>query len=62
MARVCGLVTLAYRLGPGKAPQLKESEIFRTLVGLMCQGKTDFDYVREYYGDDLFRPVLSSQG
>lgn len=58
MARVCGLDTLVDRLGPGKAPQIKEREIFRTLVGLMCQGKTDFDHVREYYGDDFFATSL----
>ena len=27
MARVCGLDTLVDRLGPGKAPQIKEREI-----------------------------------
>ena len=58
MARVSGLDTLVDRMGPGKAPQIKEREIFRTLVGLMCQGKTDFDHVREYYGDDFFATSL----
>lgn len=58
MARVCGLDALVDRLGPGKTPQIKEREIFRTLVGLMCQGKTDFDHVREYYGDDFFATSL----
>ena len=58
MARVSGLDTLVDRMGPGKAPQIKEREIFRTLIGLMCQGKTDFDHVREYYGDDFFATSL----
>jgi len=58
MARVCGLDTLVDRLGPEKAPQIKERKILRTLVGLMCQGKTDFDHVREYYGDDFFATSL----
>lgn len=58
MARISGLDTLVDRLGPGKAPQIKEREIFRTMAGLMCQGKTDFDHVREYYGDDFFATSL----
>lgn len=58
MARISGLDTLADRVGPKKQPQIKESEIFRTLAGLMSQGKTDFDHVREYTGDNFFATSL----
>lgn len=58
MARISGLDALVNRLSPGKMPQIEEHEIFRTLIGLMCQGKTDFDHIREYYGDDFFATSL----
>lgn len=58
MARVSGLDSLVDRLCPAKMPQIKEREIFRTLVGLISQGKTDFDHVREYCDNDFFATSL----
>lgn len=58
MTRISGLDTLVERLGPKKQPQIKESEIFRALAGLISQGKTDFDHVREYTDDDFFATSL----
>ncbi|GAB1409829.1 hypothetical protein MASR1M90_09830 [Desulfovibrionales bacterium] len=54
MARISGLDKLVNDLGKGKKPHIKNHEIFRTLIGLLCQGKTDFDHIRQYYGDEFF--------
>jgi hypothetical protein len=58
MARISGLDGLVDRESRKKQPRIKEHEIFRTLAALLSQGKTDFDHVREYYGDDFFSACL----
>lgn len=58
MARISGLDRLVGRLSPVQMPQIKEHEIFRTLAGLISQGKTDFDHVREYSDNDFFATSL----
>ena len=45
MARVSGLDDLA-RKSKAKQPNITYPEILRTLCGLLCQGKTDFDQVK----------------
>ena len=58
MARISGLDKLADQLSPTKMPQIREQDIFKTLLGLFSQGKTDFDHVREYSGNDFFATSL----
>ena len=40
-------------------PQIKNGDILLTYIGLLCQGKTSFDSVREFYEDpDYFKAAL----
>ena len=40
-------------------PQIKNSDILLTYIGLLCQGKTSFDSVREFHADpDYFKAAL----
>ena len=40
-------------------PQIKNGDILLTYIGLLCQGKTSFDYVREFQADpDYFKAAL----
>ena len=40
-------------------PQIKNGDILLTYIGLLCQGKTSFDSVREFYADpDYFKAAL----
>lgn len=41
-------------------PQIKNEDILLTYIGLLCQGKTSFDSVREFHADpDYFKAALS---
>ena len=55
MARISGLDDLCQRISPKKNPHIPERDIVRTLCGLICQGKTDFDNVRQVMDDDFFK-------
>lgn len=48
MARLCGLNDLCRELTTLKQPQISDAELLRTLCGLLCQGKTDFDHVKAF--------------
>ena len=40
-------------------PQIKNGDILLTYIGLLCQGKTSFDSVREFHADpDYFKAAL----
>ena len=58
MARICGIDDLGRKVSKAKQPQIQDAEILRTLCGLFCQGKTDFDHVKEYREDEFFRTAL----
>ena len=58
MARISGLDDLCQRISPKKNPHIPEREIIRALCGLICQGKTDFDNVRQVMDDDFFQYAL----
>jgi len=54
MAKISGLVDLAQKLTLSEQPQIQEWEIMMSLCGLLAQGKTDFDHIREFKEDDFF--------
>ena len=58
MARVSGLDQLAKDVSKAKQPNISDAEILRTLCGLLCQGKTDFDHVKGYQDDSFFMASL----
>jgi len=57
MARISGLDNLA-KQSMAKQPNITYPEILRTLCGLLCQGKTDFDQVKGYQNDQFFQAAL----
>lgn len=58
LARISVVDELGHRISKAKQPQITDSEILRTLCGLLCQGKTDFDHVKEFREDESFQNVL----
>ena len=56
------LVKRANRMAVDKKrsqPQIKNGDILLTYIGLLCQGKTSFDSVREFHADaDYFKAAL----
>ena len=54
MARLCGLNDLCQELTTLKQPPISDAELLRTLCGLLCQGKTDFDHVKAFRDDAFF--------
>jgi hypothetical protein len=58
MARVSGLNDLCQELTTLKQPQISDAELLRTLCGLLCQGKTDFDHVKAFRDDAFFLEAL----
>lgn len=59
MTRVSGLDDLCREVTDMKQAQISDEEILRTLCGLICQGKTDFDHVKGFLNDSFFRDSLS---
>ncbi|WP_027371431.1 IS1380 family transposase [Desulfovermiculus halophilus] len=56
--RISGIDELGHKISKAKQPQITDGEILRTLCGLLCQGKTDFDHVKEFREDEFFQNVL----
>ena len=57
MARAIGLDSVAQRTNQGN-PQITSTDILLTMVGLLAQGKPDFDHVKAYIGDEFFMNSL----
>ena len=49
MARVSGLNQILEDNPTAKSPIIRDEDILRTLCGLIAQGQTDFDHVRNLY-------------
>ncbi len=58
MARAIELDRVARSFNKGK-PQITTADILRTMIGLLAQGKADFDHVKPFIGDEFF---ISSMG
>jgi len=58
MVKICGLVDLAQELTLSERPQIQDWEIMTSLCGLLAQGKTDFDHIREFKEDEFFKNAL----
>jgi hypothetical protein len=58
MARISGLDDLCQKISPKKNPHIPERDIIKTLCGLICQGKSDFDNVRQVMDDNFFQYAL----
>ncbi|MFW6203140.1 MAG: IS1380 family transposase [Marinilabilia sp.] len=58
MARICGLDDTTRGITPMKQPQISDPDILRSLCGLIAQGKTDFDHIREFAKDSFFQESL----
>lgn len=44
--------------GPSLTPNLSHGDIAISYVGLLCQGKSDFDCIEEFRKDKFFRQAL----
>lgn len=53
MARAIELDSLARSINKGN-PQITIADILRTMIGLLAQGKADFDHVKAFIGDKFF--------
>lgn len=58
MARICGLDDATRGITRMKQPQISDPDILRSLCGLIAQGKTDFDHIREFAKDSFFQDAL----
>jgi len=58
MARISGLDNTCVGVTGMKQPQISDPDILRRLCGLIAQGKTDFDHVREFVEDFFFQGAL----
>ena len=58
MARISGADEACDNISIAKQPQIKDKEILRTLFGLLSQGKTDFDQVKEFKDNSFFQSSL----
>jgi len=58
MTKISGLIELANKISRKKQPQIKEWEILVVLCALMAQGKSGFEYIREYQDDQFFKAAL----
>ena len=58
MARISGLDDLTREVTMTKQAQISDAEVLRTVCGLLCQGKTDFDHVKAFRQDAFFRDSL----
>ena len=53
MAKLAGLDVVAKQVTIGK-PQIPTEDLLKTMIGLMVQGKTDFDHVKPLSGNRYF--------
>jgi len=58
MARISGLDHACVGVTGMKQPQISDPDILRSLCGLIAQGKTDFDHIREFVEDSFFQGAL----
>jgi hypothetical protein len=58
MARISGLDHACVGITGMKQPQITDPDILRSLCGLLAQGKTDFDHIREFSEDSFFQEAL----
>ena len=58
MARISGLDEACLGITRKKQPQIADADILRSLCGLIAQGKTDFDHIRQFAGDSFFQAAL----
>jgi hypothetical protein len=59
LARISGIDELSRDISKAKQPQITDEEIIRALCGLLCQGKTDFDQIKEFREDSFFLNALN---
>ncbi len=45
-------------LGKSGQPDISNTDVVRSYLGLLCQAKTDFDHIEVYRGDDVFKKLL----
>lgn len=57
MARISGLDEACLGITRKKQPQISDPDILRSLCGLIAQGKTDFDHIRQFAGS-FFKAAL----
>lgn len=41
-----------------KKPQIKNSDVVASYIGLLCQGKNDFEYIEQFRNDDFFHYAM----
>lgn len=58
MARISGLDHACLGITDMKQPRVSDTDILRSLCGLIAQGKTDFDHIREFAKDAFFQQSL----
>ena len=58
MARISDLDHACLGITDMKQPQVSDPDILRSLCGLIAQGKTDFDHIREFAKDAFFQQSL----
>jgi len=58
MARISGLDNACLGITGMKQPQISDPDILRGLCGLVAQGKTDFDHIKEFTQDSFFQNAL----
>jgi len=58
MAHISGLDEACLGITRKKQPQIADANILLSLCGLIAQGKTDFDHIRQFAGDSFFQAVL----
>ena len=58
MAKLAGLDAMAKAVTIGK-PQISTQDILKTMLGLMVQGKTDFDHVKPLAGSRYFMNAVN---
>lgn len=58
MARISGLDDATRGITRMKQPRISDSDILRSLCGLIALGKTDFDHILEFAKDTFFKDAL----
>lgn len=57
MARAIELDSIARSVSRGN-PQISITDILKTMIGLLAQGKSDFDHVKAFIGDEFFMNTM----